>query len=208
MYASYKFTVIKSVTRNTAIHTLHIISIYPLTNMPIVFHMHASLYCTALLICPSNVTYITNAKYFMSRCDATMLIYMSHMNSLQSPMSPGTLVYTSHYWHMSLTSIPTSLHIYVPLHWYCCLLTDPTLIHTSVKNNMKHLFTIPLPYMGQQQISPSYTMCPNYSTCLNGRSMPKYMPHMNSVESTMWQKHYAKMTLQDSLPSKTIVSTQ
>ena len=59
----------------------------------------------------------------------------SHMNSLQGIKWPGVQVYmhcTS--WHIPWTNIPTTLHIYVPLHLHCNLHIDPTLLQTSIKS--------------------------------------------------------------------------
>ena len=31
-----------------------------------------------------------------------------------------------------------------------------------------------------------YDICPNYLMCINGESMPMYMPYTNSLVSTTW----------------------
>ena len=44
VYISYELTGIDNVTRNTSIHTLHFIGIYPWTNMPTTLHTYVSLH--------------------------------------------------------------------------------------------------------------------------------------------------------------------
>ena len=80
------------------------------------------------------------------------IIYMPRINSLQSTMSPGTLVYISHYWHMPLTNRPSTLHIHVSLHCYCSLQIESTEEYTQLKSTRKCRFiTMLLPYMCQEK---------------------------------------------------------
>ena len=65
-------------------------------------------YCQifAKLICPSNATYMQ-----INSCahETTMLIYMPHMNSMQSTKLPGVMVYI-HYWYMPHNILPSCPH--------------------------------------------------------------------------------------------------
>ena len=77
-------------------------------------------------ICPSNVIY---ANKFMCRYQTTMLLYIPHMSSLQSKLSPQALVYI----HLTLLAY---------CHEHICLLHQTTMSHcTSNRSTCRYHIT-------------------------------------------------------------------
>ena len=83
-------------------YTFHIIDICPWTNT--VTTLSLKKYCNSYLPCSCCIyanknnalkchIYASHANYFMCISETTMSVYMLHINSLQSTMWPGTLVY-------------------------------------------------------------------------------------------------------------------
>ena len=120
----------------------------------------------------------------------SMSIYIHHMNWTQWTMWPGALVYmypTLLGYAPDQICLPHCTHI--PLHFYCSLHIDPKVLHNFHQISIH--CNIYLPYyfknMCQPQICPSNAICPYYLICIHGGSMPIYIPHMNTVVSSMWQ---------------------
>ena len=141
-YVSIKLTAIKNVNRNSGIHTFYNIGIYPwkicmphCTYVPL--HGYCSLHIDpknktkqqfATLVYHPTATYVLTtdmplkcdiyASFFMWRYQKTMAVYIPHMNSLQSTLSPQALVY-----------IQFKLLAYAPNH--ICLLHQTCMSHCS-----------------------------------------------------------------------------
>ena len=126
----------------------------------------------------------------MCRYEAIMSVYKPHMNSLQWKMWPGALV------HMHSTLLAyTPEQICLP--YYTCMSqctlsmvyihTDPTLLHKSIKNQQtaKDIYHTTAKYVAATNVPLKcqiYATCPNYSMCIDGKSMPINMLHRNPRE--------------------------
>ena len=62
IYASYKLAAINNMTRNTGIHTFHIIGICPWTDMPATQHINVTLHCYCSLHIDSLVLHMSVEK--------------------------------------------------------------------------------------------------------------------------------------------------
>ena len=87
-------------------------------------------------------------------------------------------------------NMPTTLHIYVPLHFLCTLFIDPTLLHQSVKKQQTATFiyqptVIYVPATNMTPYCHTYASCTHYLMYINGRNKPIYMPNMNLLPLTM-----------------------
>ena len=73
-----------------------------------------------------------------------MLIYMPHINAVQSNDVTGALyVYTSHYLHVLMTNMFATFHIYVLLHCYWNVLINVTHVTVHVTQKRKCSFNLP-----------------------------------------------------------------
>ena len=87
-------------------------------------------------------------------------------------------------------NMPTSLHIYDPLHFYYSLHADPTMQHVSIKiNKLLHLFTI-LPQKYVLVINMPlkchiYCILQNYLMSINVGDISIHMSPMNSLALMM-----------------------
>ena len=104
---AYNLTAINSVTRNTAIHTFHIIGIYPGTNMPTTLHIFVPLhyYCTLHTDC----TYKFKKKNFQ-------LLTMFLPNMCQEEAFPWNATYMPHMKNSSYADT-RQLYQYIYLIW-------------------------------------------------------------------------------------------
>ena len=75
--------------------------------------------------------------------------------------------------------MPTTSHIYIPLHYYSSLHTDATLLQISIqeKQNGTFIYQYTAMYVPHNQ----YATFPNYSSCINGGNMPIYIPHVRLI---------------------------
>ena len=127
----------------------------------------------------------------MCRFDTPVSVYSCYMNSLQPTMWPGILVYI----HFTLLAYAPEqiclLHcIYIPAHYYHNLHTDPTLQHISKKQQnetiINHVITTYVPTTNMPLKCYTHATYENYFMCKYKTTMPIYMPHMNSLQSTIW----------------------
>ena len=105
-------------------------------------------------------------------------------------MIRGTGIHTFHITSIcARVNMPTTMHIYFPLHLYCSL-CRPYITVPIHQNQWSATFI----YCATAKYVPAtnmplkchrYVICQNCLTCINGGSMPIYIPHMNSVELTM-----------------------
>ena len=133
-------------------------------------------------------------------------IYASYELTAINNVTRNIVIYTFHTIGIySWTSMPTTLHTYVPLHCYYSLHRPNITAYTSTKNATFIIHAIAIytvyannKYNSQMPHITSYFMC-KYET-----TMSVCMPHINSLQSTIWPDAlvYIHFTLLAYAPNK------
>ena len=125
--------------------------------------------------------------------DTTISLYMPHMDPMQSTMWPGTLVYIiEHYWHILVNKYASHITHICPT---VLPLWSTYRSHTAGHTNKKTPTTATSNYHAIAIYVQTRNMLSN-ATCMPHMpityvywyktTMSVYMPHMNSVQSTVW----------------------
>ena len=148
---SYKFTAINNVNRSTAIHTFHVIGIYPLNIMPPTSHMYVPLHYSCSLHINSNVTGHTTTK-----CNFKLLWYFhicaNNKHALQ-------MLHTSQIWKLVLVKIWGN---YVSKYTSCELTT----INNVTRHTATHTFHIIDIYLWTNMPATAYLLYSTYRPTL------------------------------------------
>ena len=128
---------------------------------------------------------------FIYKYWASISICMPLMNSLQSTLWQGTLVYTHlTLRHMPLNKYSCNIQKYISLYCFCSVPIDPTVVHTSVNNKDIAIFpqfiAIYVPTTNMLLKCHIHALCPNCSMCNHDGGMPMHMLHRNVLASMMW----------------------
>ena len=131
---------------------------YAKNNNNCIFYLLCHICANNKYVSQMSCRQISSYSYIKQLCQ---YIFLIHMNSLQSTMWPGPLVYwTSHYWHMPRNKHVCHIAYIWPPHYYYCSHRPYVAAHISPKHNkMQQLFTKLVPCMCQQQIFPSNAKC-------------------------------------------------
>ena len=138
------------------------------------------------LKCPSNAIYKPHMPISSYAHETTMSVYMPYMSSMQSTMWPGTLAYihftllaydlvTLCLSHCTYMSHYTSTVVYIVTPYYCiCKSKNPeTFNYHNIAMNVPTRNVLQMPQMP-------------INSCAHERNKSIYMPHMSSLQSTMW----------------------
>ena len=91
-------------------------------------------------------------------------------------------IYISHHWHMPLTKYASHI-IHVILHYYCGLHIDPILLDIQVPKKFSLLCYWHI--CANNKYAPFKCHICQLGHCMIQTTISIYMPHMNSVKSTM-----------------------
>ena len=141
------------------------------------------------LKCLSDVTYmphmlISSCLHMRLLCQYVCLPW-THCN--QQYQQELWYTYILHYWHMPPKQICMTHYIFVPMHCYCILYIDPTLLHIYIKTKQQFaalIYHAMATYMMTTNM-PSNATHANKFTCRYQTTMSVYIPHYNSVQSTL-----------------------